>query len=169
MLRKSRRIKITGCGKLVENLPKNIKYKQYICAAGDVGRFCCIKKATSTKYHACGLKNYFSGFIPIQNVLRLAGLFWIESRASPKRWKWTTSRSRRYAMTRFTSGSSESRKMLSYVVLAFCSAAIAKEQHKFKLTAEQAAAQKPKNADMTPFAASFCCHQTVKNVKIKRS
>ena len=43
--------------------------------------------------------------------------------ASPKRWKWTTSRSRRKRMASFTSGSSEMRRMLSYVTRAFCSAA----------------------------------------------
>ncbi len=32
---------------------------------------------------------------------------------SPKRWKWTTSRALRNLMTSFTSGSSESRRMLS--------------------------------------------------------
>lgn len=43
--------------------------------------------------------------------------------ASPNRWKWTISRSRRNLMTSFTSGSSESLRMLSYVTRAFCSAA----------------------------------------------
>lgn len=49
---------------------------------------------------------------------------WTMSSASPKRWKWTISRSLKYAITRFTSGSFDTLKMLSYVVLAFCSAAI---------------------------------------------
>ncbi len=65
---------------------------------------------------------YFVLFIPGQKPCS-AGVFCSWSRASPKRWKWTISRWRRNFITSLTSGSSDTRRMLSYTARAFCSAA----------------------------------------------